>query len=327
MNEKTYPIEELWHVLVQDPKIQSAIRGHDEERADTIIEKLRQRTALDNEDGEVYDLVSDAFYNEAETFEEYEAEQDKGAYNVVVRGVEGAYFVEAIEHDTEGVFTSLAEANSYAEANFGEFFTSSHDEVEVRGKGDKGVDEGGGEKANDDACPICRKRGMTDRDGASCGHLVLLIAYSAGHIAGGLAHGLKRDLLPKLEDAVVDYFTVHDHPSTLVGGRPPARLAHLLESYADCLPGRLPWITEDEVVKPMETCRTAVWRYLEDLLQDAVTGLQFTLYDRESKRPGDPTTYFAYWAKGARVAARQTRATIRADVFTLRGLTDPNTAG
>lgn len=73
-----------------------------------------------------YDVLSDACHDallcEAPAVREHAAEQDKGAYCVTVRGVPGAYFFSAPEYDNEGVFSSVAEAEAFARAKYGEFF-------------------------------------------------------------------------------------------------------------------------------------------------------------------------------------------------------------
>jgi hypothetical protein len=72
-----------------------------------------------------HDLAVDALSNNAPAVFSKEAEQDKGAYSVVIRGVPGAFFVEAMEHDNAGVFDSLDEAKSYMWLNFGEFIVDT----------------------------------------------------------------------------------------------------------------------------------------------------------------------------------------------------------
>ena len=74
---------------------------------------------------ERHDLALDALSNDAPVFSSKEAEQDKGAYSVVIRGVPGAYFVQANEYDDAGVFDSLDEAESYMWLNFGEFIVDN----------------------------------------------------------------------------------------------------------------------------------------------------------------------------------------------------------
>jgi hypothetical protein len=70
---------------------------------------------------ELHDFVYDALVNTAPEVKSFTAEQDKGAYSVVIRGVPGAYFVEAAEYDDDGVFDDLASAESALYWHFGEF--------------------------------------------------------------------------------------------------------------------------------------------------------------------------------------------------------------
>jgi hypothetical protein len=84
---------------------------------------------LTNEDYDALrDVCLEVLGNEAPTVEEYTAEQDKGAYAVTVRGVPGAYFVQALEYDDKGVFSTLDEARDCAFNHYGEFFVHDDDE-------------------------------------------------------------------------------------------------------------------------------------------------------------------------------------------------------
>jgi hypothetical protein len=70
------------------------------------------------------DACLDVLKNEAPAIEELTAEQDVGPYLVVIRGVAGAYFVEAADHDDSGVFSELEEAHCKLHFDFGEFIMS-----------------------------------------------------------------------------------------------------------------------------------------------------------------------------------------------------------
>lgn len=63
--------------------------------------------------------------NEAPVVAQWEAKQsdEYGEYFVVVRGIPGACFVQALDHDDIGVFSDLAQAINRAVRNYGEFFT------------------------------------------------------------------------------------------------------------------------------------------------------------------------------------------------------------
>ena len=49
------------------------------------------------------------------------SEQDKGAYAVVIRGVEGVYFIQTLEYDDLGPYETLTDAEEAVDQNFGEF--------------------------------------------------------------------------------------------------------------------------------------------------------------------------------------------------------------
>jgi hypothetical protein len=75
----------------------------------------------------LHDACVDTLRNESPVIEEFTAEQDCGPYLVVIRGVAGAYFVEAADHDDSGFFSELDEARSRLHFDFGEFVIESDD--------------------------------------------------------------------------------------------------------------------------------------------------------------------------------------------------------
>jgi hypothetical protein len=75
----------------------------------------------------LHDACVDTLKNEAPAIEEFTAEQDLGPYLVVIRGVAGAYFVEAADRDDSGVFSELEEAHSRLHFDFGEFLIDSNE--------------------------------------------------------------------------------------------------------------------------------------------------------------------------------------------------------
>ena len=75
----------------------------------------------------LHDACVDTLKNEAPAIEEFAAEQDCGPYLILIRGVAGAYFVEAADHDDSGFFSELDEARSRLHFDFGEFVIESDD--------------------------------------------------------------------------------------------------------------------------------------------------------------------------------------------------------
>jgi hypothetical protein len=69
----------------------------------------------------LHDACVDTLKNEAPAIEKFTAKQDIGPYLVLIRGVAGAYFVEAADHDDAGVFSELEEARSRLHFDFGGF--------------------------------------------------------------------------------------------------------------------------------------------------------------------------------------------------------------
>ncbi len=86
-----------------------------------ILRHLREGIPLPDELEEAYEVVLYSLVDDSPVVKEYEAEQDKGVYNVTIRGFSGAYFVQANEYDDSEVFLTKAEAEEHAFDHFGEF--------------------------------------------------------------------------------------------------------------------------------------------------------------------------------------------------------------
>ena len=69
----------------------------------------------------LYDEAFDAWQDLSPEVRAWTAEQDKGEYPIAIRGVPGAYFVQAQEHDDSGPFDTVEEAEHKVKSNFGEF--------------------------------------------------------------------------------------------------------------------------------------------------------------------------------------------------------------
>jgi hypothetical protein len=75
--------------------------------------------------------------NDAPTVKEITGEGDYGAFGIIVRGVDGAYFVSALEFDDEGPFTTFDEAVDWAESNYEPFITAAKAQNQVPKRGSK----------------------------------------------------------------------------------------------------------------------------------------------------------------------------------------------
>lgn len=101
--------------------------------SDKQIESVRRSGLLNTADAaltgdDLYNAVLDALGNDAPAVVEYTAEQDKGAYPVLIRGVPGAYYVSALEYDDVGCFDSLEDAEAEVGRHYGEFIISENDD-------------------------------------------------------------------------------------------------------------------------------------------------------------------------------------------------------
>lgn len=75
----------------------------------------------DGDWADLHDACLDTLVNDAPIVESFNAEQSKGIYEVVIRGVPGAYFVTAPEFESEGIFSTIEDARGSADAFHGEF--------------------------------------------------------------------------------------------------------------------------------------------------------------------------------------------------------------
>lgn len=117
------------------PKHISAIRrsrlGAELERGATAAIANRPWSELNKaEQDELYDACLDALFNEAPVKKTFMAEGSFGDFPVRIKGVSGAYFVSASEHDEAGPFDTLDEANAWISLNFGHMLVTGRDEIE-----------------------------------------------------------------------------------------------------------------------------------------------------------------------------------------------------
>lgn len=117
------------------PKHISAIRrsrlGAELERGATAAIGNRPWSELNKaEQDELYDACLDALFNEAPVKKTFMAEGSFGDFPICIKGVSGAYFVSAVEHDEAGPFDTLDEANAWISLNFGHMLVTGHDEIE-----------------------------------------------------------------------------------------------------------------------------------------------------------------------------------------------------
>ena len=79
--------------------------------------KLANHDICEDECDRAYEILLD----DSPVVREYEAEQDKGVYAVVIRGVKGVYFIQAVEYDDYGPYETLSDAEEAVDQHFGEF--------------------------------------------------------------------------------------------------------------------------------------------------------------------------------------------------------------
>ncbi len=107
--------------LAKNRMVRAALQNEFGEKTKEIIRLLKNQETLPSEIERAYDVIIDFLNNEAPVVKEFEAEQDKGAYSVQIRGLGGAYFVCAPEYEDSEVFLSKKDAENYVQLNFGEF--------------------------------------------------------------------------------------------------------------------------------------------------------------------------------------------------------------
>jgi hypothetical protein len=107
--------------LAKQRRFRNQIKRNCSTDAKEILRMMQAEECLPDAQGVAYDYAVDFLTNEAPVVSEYEAEQDKGVYNVTIRGFPGAYFVQANEYDDSEVFPTLKAAEEYVSEQFGEF--------------------------------------------------------------------------------------------------------------------------------------------------------------------------------------------------------------
>jgi hypothetical protein len=71
-----------------------------------------------------YDALCDEAFdalNNGPEVRSWTAEQDKGAYSIVIKGVPGAYIIQALEYDDLGPFETISKAEQEVKVQYGEF--------------------------------------------------------------------------------------------------------------------------------------------------------------------------------------------------------------
>ena len=68
----------------------------------------------------LYDEALDALNNGPEV-RSWTAEQDKGAYSIIIKGVPGAYIIQALEYDELRPFENISMAEQEVNIQYGEF--------------------------------------------------------------------------------------------------------------------------------------------------------------------------------------------------------------
>jgi|LauGreDrversion4_2_1035121.scaffolds.fasta_scaffold669048_2 hypothetical protein len=114
-------IIEACQALARVPSLRQQIQKAYPADAPRILQILKLGEQLPDEFSGAYDLAVEVLVNEAPEVQVFEAEQDKGVYQVTIRGFPGAYFVKAPEYDASEVFVTKNQARSYIYENFGEF--------------------------------------------------------------------------------------------------------------------------------------------------------------------------------------------------------------
>ena len=88
-------------------------------RATKLITQMRNDSVESESADDLYDLLTDAILNDAESVSEYLAPgRDDDEFPISVMMYGGVYFVSAPEFDDVGLFRSLNDAEEYVEVNW-----------------------------------------------------------------------------------------------------------------------------------------------------------------------------------------------------------------
>jgi hypothetical protein len=163
----------------------------------------------------------------------------------------------------------------------------------------------GGDIAGD-ACPICASN-------EGCAHLVVRMDMSSVRIRAGSFLEVKEEALEVLNKAVMGYLEArragtNDRPKG--SERPSFSLEMLIDQVDDAVED----LAGDDGI---HACGRHLLNYLDDIFLE-LDDRERTTYEVDD-HPGVSTTYWCFWARDAKKAARQALSLILADAKALHG--------
>lgn len=108
---------EIYPYLVDDDLVIKEIKKEFKNNIADVLNSIKNTDYLEI-DGVYCDFLMDVMNNSARIYTKFTAKGDNGNYPIYVRGLGGIYFVDALEFDNVGYFTSLSDAEDYATSNW-----------------------------------------------------------------------------------------------------------------------------------------------------------------------------------------------------------------
>ena len=96
----------------------------------TLAAKAAEDLSNDDYDSDLHSACVDALMNEAPEVHAFIGRGSYGDFPILVRGIPGIYFVEAMEFDDRGPFETLGKARDYAASDFADFIAAANEEAE-----------------------------------------------------------------------------------------------------------------------------------------------------------------------------------------------------
>lgn len=117
-------VHKFAHLIVKDPEVAKVLDDNFGNKAELIKARLLTKLPIGELEDEVIDTLQDLVLNNGKTYSQFLGKGSYGEYPIDVKGIGEAYWVEAQDHDDEGFFDSLEDAEEYVRSNWNDSLKS-----------------------------------------------------------------------------------------------------------------------------------------------------------------------------------------------------------
>ncbi len=117
-------VQQFAHLIVKDPEVAKVLEDNFGDKAELIKARLLTKLPIGELEDEVIDTLQDLVLNNGKTYSQFLGKGSYGEYPIDVRGIGEAYWVEAQDHDDEGFFDSIEDAEEYVRSNWNDSLKS-----------------------------------------------------------------------------------------------------------------------------------------------------------------------------------------------------------